>query len=118
MKNSLIIFVADGRNFALPVVVMDSGCTFVADQPARAEELNVIDVRLNSEELERPVRFILESFILEEGEAGCWAVTLGKNDFGIQKYDLEYYATEKLGKAVRSPALFYWNHQREEMTGD
>jgi hypothetical protein len=94
------------------------GGTFVADQPARAEELHITKVRLLSEEIDRPVRFTLPSLTLVEGEAGRWTVTIGENEFGLPQYDLEYYATEQFGQRVHQSAVMHWNHDNEEMSGD
>ncbi len=118
MNDYLRVYTADSRTFDLPVAAWSDGRRFVADQPAHAEELNITEVCLFSEKIDRPVRFILESITLVEGEAGSWTVNLSENEFGSQQYDLEYYATEQFGESVDNPTVLHWNHEKEQMTGD
>jgi hypothetical protein len=118
MKDSLIIYAADGRTFEMPVSCDHKEREFVAYPPARDEELNITKIHLISEALDCRVGFLLESFTLPEGQAGRWTITLSEDDLGGQKYGLEYYATEQFGAAVVNPSLFHWSHEQEGMTGD
>jgi hypothetical protein len=117
MNNCLIVYAADGCKIRLPIFRGFDG-SFVADHPARAEELSITEVRLMSEEIDLPVRFILESFPLVQEEAGIWTVLISENEYGHPQYGLEYYATEQFGEKVRDLAVMHWDHDREQMTGD
>ncbi len=117
MDNFLKIFDADGRKYDVPVDIADRGRMFVAEHPMLAEDLNVTEVRLISDNLDCPIRFVLESFRLV-GEAGHWSITIREDDLGIPEYHLEYYATKYFDRKSKNSPVMQWDHVKEEMTGD
>ncbi len=118
MDSYFEVHVTDGRKFTFPVTEV-SGKEFFADQPARAEALVVTEVRLFSDSLDSPVRFVLDSLSFVEEEAGVWTVSVTKDKLGIKnKYHLEYYATSQFGEEIRHPTVLSWDHKKDHMVVD
>lgn len=116
--NFLRVYTANGRKYDLPVEVYRDGREFVAEHPAYVMESNITEVRLFSDEIDSPVRFILESLILSETETGFWTITLSENEFGSPQYDLEYYSTDQYGKRIRNSLILEWDHEEDELTAN
>ena len=124
MGNFLMIFVEGRHLFDIPIASHGGGVEsndnnhreFVADQPARSEELNVTEVRLYSEQLPKPVRFLLPSVTVLAGEAARWTVTGRKRTIiASLDFELEYYVRERFGEVVRHPTVLTWSTEKEEM---
>jgi hypothetical protein len=96
----------------LPIGVSSGGYCFSAEMPALSGD--VVEVRLFSDALERPLRFILESFLLDN-EVGSWAIRVSESALGLDRFDLEYYATHMYGERIRHPSVFQWNSVAERM---
>lgn len=116
MRHTIRISAADNRTLDLPASLSRGthSRTFIADQPASAAALDVVEVRLTSEGIDCPVRFVFGLHIVET-EAGLWTVTLNEDDDGPSRWHLEYYTTEHFGRKVRNPPVFQWDHETEDM---
>lgn len=134
MKNVLQVITADGTTIELPLRHQSFGDSYpelrsddesappvvgeeeyFADHPSHSRDLEVTEVRFYSEALEKPVRFIVESFTLSDGEEGHWAMTITRRDYGPPDYELEYYMTKQNCKVLREPLCFQWDNEKEEI---
>jgi hypothetical protein len=103
--------------------VRSVGSTFIADQPAIEGTLVVVAVALLDGE-DPVVRFgIADTFTLE-AEQGLWRLEETDPENTEPPYDaelrwyLEYAKTHSYGRKLRSPVVFGWDHDREEMILD
>jgi hypothetical protein len=107
----------DERTVDLPAERM--GGPFVARHPADAAPMTVRLIQLIEDGQPSRVQFgIGDGFYIEEREAGQWAVTTHKDNLGLASYHLEYTLTEKFSTKRHHAAVFGWDHDREELTGD
>jgi hypothetical protein len=117
MDHYLKLIDANGREYDVPVQVSADRLTFNAEQPTLAGKWDITEVRLISDYLVCPIRFILTSFCLEE-ESGDWMVTVSDDELGLQEYHLEYNTVEKFGEKVKHSVMMQWDHEKDEMRGN
>lgn len=115
MYHVLSVHDVSGKVFELPAQSWGRG-TFYCEHPRQHGSVCIAEIRLVSELLECPVRFILQAFTLSD-EAGEWEIRR-RDRGGEPRFVLEYRVIEQDGQRLRSPVCMHWNHRKCEMESD
>lgn len=116
MDDRLELQTADGRTLTFPMTRVDA-TRLVADTHCEAE-VNVTEVHVFSDALDRPRRVEVPSLTMLAGERGRWTVTVNRDQDGDDACGVEYFATEQFGERVREPVISQWDEEKEEMVAD